>query len=32
MKVGENKIIIYSWLLIGTYHKNLAIKKVYLEI
>jgi hypothetical protein len=31
MKVGKNKIILYSWLPIGTYHKNLAIKKNYLE-
>jgi hypothetical protein len=31
MKVGKNKIILYSWLLIGTYQKNLAIKKNYLE-
>jgi hypothetical protein len=31
MKVGKNKIILYSWLPIGTYHKNLAIKKNYVE-
>jgi hypothetical protein len=31
MKVGKNKIILYSWLPIGTYHKNPAIKNIYLE-
>jgi hypothetical protein len=31
MKVGKNKIILYSWLPIGTYHKNLAIKKKILK-
>jgi hypothetical protein len=32
MKVRKNKIILYSWLPIGTNHKNLAIKKIILKI